>query len=73
MTKQEFPINTGYPFLDFVLFMFSTIIFVGLIFLCFVLYAREYVKEREEGKKAPTKNGISNALARGPYGLFNKR
>jgi hypothetical protein len=48
-------------------------IFIGLIFLCFVLYAKEYVKEREEGKVQPKRNGISTALAIGPYGLFNRK
>lgn len=70
MAKQEFPINTGYPFLDFVLFMFFTMIFVGLMFLCFVLYAREHVKE---GNKRVYRNGITQGLARGPYGLFKRK
>ena len=69
MAKQEFPINTGYPFLDFVLFMFSTMIFVGLMFLCFVLYAREHVKE---GNRV-YRNGITEGLARGPYGWLNRK
>ena len=73
MAKQEFPINTGYPFLDFVLFMFSTMIFVGLMFLCFVLYAREHVKEIEKGKEVGKKNGFSKALAIGPYGFFKRK
>ena len=70
MAKQEFPINTGYPFIDFVLFMFSTMIFVGLMFLCFVLYAREHVKE---GNKRVYRNGITEGLRRGPWEMFNKR